>query len=54
MKSSSLSLVASKADTDMPYNTDDLRIRGIRELTPPAHLMREFPCTEASSATRDY
>jgi 3-deoxy-7-phosphoheptulonate synthase len=51
MKSSSLSLVASKADTDMPYNTDDLRIRGIRELTPPAHLMREFPCTEASSAT---
>lgn len=51
MKSSSLSLVASKADTDMPYNTDDLRIRGIRELTPPAHLMREFPCTEAASAT---
>ncbi|MFN7473157.1 MAG: 3-deoxy-7-phosphoheptulonate synthase AroG [Burkholderiales bacterium] len=35
----------------MPYNTDDLRIRGIKELTPPAHLMREFPCTEAASAT---
>jgi 3-deoxy-7-phosphoheptulonate synthase len=51
MKSPSLSLVTSKADTDMPYNTDDLRIRGIKELTPPAHLMREFPCTEAASAT---
>jgi 3-deoxy-7-phosphoheptulonate synthase len=51
MNSPSLSLVTSKADTDMPYNTDDLRIRGIKELTPPAHLMREFPCTEAASAT---
>ncbi len=27
--------------------TDDLRIREIKELTPPAHLVREFPCTEA-------
>jgi 3-deoxy-7-phosphoheptulonate synthase len=29
-----------------PHNTDDLRIRGIHELAPPAHLIREFPCTE--------
>jgi len=27
------------------YNTDDLRIREIKELSPPSHLMREFPCT---------
>jgi 3-deoxy-7-phosphoheptulonate synthase len=26
--------------------TDDLRIREIKELSPPAHLIREFPCTE--------
>lgn len=29
----------------MPHNTDDLRIREIKELAPPAHAMREFPCT---------
>ena len=34
----------------MPYRTDDLRIRGIHELAPPAHLIREFPCTEKASA----
>jgi len=27
------------------HNTDDLRIREIKELSPPAHVMREFPCT---------
>ncbi|MCU0869368.1 MAG: 3-deoxy-7-phosphoheptulonate synthase [Burkholderiales bacterium] len=27
--------------------TDDLRIREIKELAPPAHLLREFPCTPA-------
>ncbi len=26
--------------------TDDLRIRELKELTPPSHLIREFPCTE--------
>src|ERR1051325_9029167 len=31
--------------------TDDLRIREMKELTPPSHLIREFPCTEAASAT---
>lgn len=35
----------------MSHNTDDIRIREIRELTPPAHVMREFPCTAAISRT---
>ncbi|PEH84722.1 3-deoxy-7-phosphoheptulonate synthase AroG [Burkholderia gladioli] len=30
-----------------PHNTDDVRIRELKELTPPAHLIREFPCSEA-------
>jgi 3-deoxy-7-phosphoheptulonate synthase len=34
----------------MPHRTDDLRIRNIKELAPPAHLIREFPCTERASA----
>jgi 3-deoxy-7-phosphoheptulonate synthase len=34
----------------MPHRTDDLRIRAIKELAPPAHLIREFPCTEKASA----
>ena len=29
-----------------PHNTDDVRIRELKELTPPAHLIREFPCDE--------
>lgn len=33
----------------MPHNTDDIRIREIKELSPPAHAMREFQCTEAVS-----
>lgn len=35
----------------MSHNTDDIRIREIRELAPPAHVMHEFPCTSAVSAT---
>jgi 3-deoxy-7-phosphoheptulonate synthase len=35
----------------VPHRTDDLRIREIKELAPPAHLIREFPCTEKASAT---
>ena len=31
--------------------TDDLRIRAIRELAPPAHLMREFPCSARAAET---
>ena len=33
----------------MSHNTDDLRIREIKELAPPAHAMREFPCSPAVS-----
>jgi 3-deoxy-7-phosphoheptulonate synthase len=35
----------------MAHNTDDLRINEIKELSPPAHLSREFPLTEKASAT---
>lgn len=35
----------------MAHNTDDLRINAIKELSPPAHLSREFPLTEKASAT---
>src|SRR5271155_4594523 len=35
----------------MPRNTDDLRIREIKELSPPSHLVRELPCSERASAT---
>jgi len=30
----------------MHFKVDDVRIREIKELAPPAHLLREFPCTE--------
>jgi 3-deoxy-7-phosphoheptulonate synthase len=33
------------------HNTDDIRIREIKELNPPSHVMREFPCTQEASAT---
>ncbi len=51
MNPQNLTLVPRPPDPDMTYNTDDLRIRSIKELTPPAHLMREFPCTDQASAT---
>jgi 3-deoxy-7-phosphoheptulonate synthase len=35
----------------MRFMTDDLRIKEIKELAPPAHLLREFPCDEKASAT---
>lgn len=31
--------------------TDDLRIREMKELTPPSHLIREFPCSEKAATT---
>lgn len=31
------------------HNTDDLRIEGLKELTPPAHLLREFPCSKKAA-----
>lgn len=41
----------SKAGDFMTRDTDDLRIRAIKELTPPSHLARELPCTELASGT---
>ena len=35
----------------MSHNTDDLRIREIKELNPPSHVMREFACTKEASET---
>jgi len=35
----------------MRFMTDDLRIKEIKELSPPAHLIREFPCDERASQT---
>lgn len=35
----------------MNTRTDDLRIREIRELSPPEELNREYPCTEQAAAT---
>ena len=35
----------------MRYMTDDLRIKEIKELAPPSHLLREFPCDESASRT---
>ena len=34
----------------MSHNTDDLRIREIKELAPPSHTMREYACTAEVSA----
>ena len=31
--------------------TDDLRIRELKELSPPSHLIREFPCSERAAQT---
>ncbi len=35
----------------MPANTDDLRIRAIKELAPPSHLIREFPVSAVAAET---
>ena len=35
----------------MTFQTDDLRIAGISELSPPSHLIREFPCTDRAAET---
>jgi 3-deoxy-7-phosphoheptulonate synthase len=35
----------------MPYRTDDLRIREIKELVPPSHLLREFPLSDKAAET---
>jgi 3-deoxy-7-phosphoheptulonate synthase len=33
----------------MTYKTDDVRIREIKELAPPSHLMREFPLSDTAA-----
>jgi 3-deoxy-7-phosphoheptulonate synthase len=35
----------------MKHIVDDVRIREIKELSPPAHLLREFPASEPAAAT---
>ena len=35
----------------MQFKTDDLRIREIKELVPPSHVLREFGITEKSAKT---
>jgi 3-deoxy-7-phosphoheptulonate synthase len=35
----------------MKHITDDVRVREIKELSPPAHILREFPTTDAAAAT---
>lgn len=35
----------------MKYQTDDLRIVGVHELTPPVELHREYPVTESATET---
>jgi len=35
----------------MPHKTDDLRIKEIKELIPPSHLLREFPVSEKAAQT---
>jgi 3-deoxy-7-phosphoheptulonate synthase len=35
----------------MLHQTDDLRIKEIKELAPPTHLLREFPLSEKAANT---
>src|SRR5918996_2293590 len=35
----------------MIYRTDDLRIKEIKELLPPSHVLRDFPITENAAKT---
>jgi 3-deoxy-7-phosphoheptulonate synthase len=35
----------------MSYKTDDLRIKEIKELVPPSHVLREFPVSEDAAKT---
>jgi 3-deoxy-7-phosphoheptulonate synthase len=35
----------------MHYRTDDVRIKEIKELVPPSHVLREFSLTEAAAKT---
>jgi 3-deoxy-7-phosphoheptulonate synthase len=39
------------AELTMKHIVDDVRIREIKELSPPAHLLREFPVSELAATT---
>jgi 3-deoxy-7-phosphoheptulonate synthase len=39
----------NKEKNMVPHNTDDVRIRELKELAPPSHLIRELPCIESSA-----
>jgi 3-deoxy-7-phosphoheptulonate synthase len=39
------------AEGKMQYRTDDTRIREIKELVPPSHLLREFPVSDKAAKT---
>ena len=38
----------------MQYRTDDVRIREIKELAPPSHVLREFPLSEKAGEDASY
>ena len=35
----------------MPFRTDDIRIKEIKELVPPSHVLREFPVSDKAART---
>jgi len=37
------------AEGKMQFRTDDIRIKEIKELVPPSHVLREFPITEKAA-----
>jgi len=38
-------------ENNTQYQIDDVRIRELKELAPPAHLLREFPVTPKAAQT---
>ena len=45
-----LAMTPSSTQTSKP-NTDDVRIREIKELVPPAHVFREYPLSNRAAQT---
>jgi 3-deoxy-7-phosphoheptulonate synthase len=39
------------AEAKMQYRTDDIRIKEIKELVPPSHVLREFPVSDQAATT---
>ncbi len=44
-------LLNTVEEQPMTHRTDDLRIREIKELTPPSHLLREYPVSDQAADT---